>query len=60
MTLDARSVTVTDDGVGPSADPATGLSHGLHGLRERAAALDATVLTQALDPGFRLEVRLRG
>jgi two-component system sensor histidine kinase DesK len=58
VTLDARSVTVTDDGVGPAAAHGTG--HGLQGLLERAAAIDATVLTHALDPGFRLEVRLRG
>jgi two-component system, NarL family, sensor histidine kinase DesK len=60
VTLDARSVTVTDDGVGPPADAGQQAGHGLHGLRERAAALDATVLTRALDPGFRLEVRVRG
>jgi two-component system, NarL family, sensor histidine kinase DesK len=53
-------VTVTDDGAGPPADPEAGTGHGLRGLRERAAALDALVLTQGLDPGFRLEVRLRG
>jgi signal transduction histidine kinase len=53
-------VTVTDDGTGPPADTPEPTGHGLRGLRERAAALDATVLTQALDPGFRLEVRVRG
>ena len=60
VTLDATSVTVTDDGVGPASGAAEAPGHGLRGLRERAAALDATVLTQVLDPGFRLEVRLRG
>jgi two-component system sensor histidine kinase DesK len=53
-------VTVTDDGVGPAADADDSPGHGLRGLRERAAALDATVVTRVLDPGFRLEVRLRG
>lgn len=60
VTLDARSVSVTDDGVGPDADREQRPGHGLAGLRERAAALSATVVTQVLDPGFRLEVRVRG
>ena len=55
--LDATSVTVTDDGVGPVDGRSAG--NGLRGLRERAGAADATVTTRVLDPGFSLEVRGR-
>jgi two-component system sensor histidine kinase DesK len=44
---------VRDDGRGADA-PGTG--HGLTGLRERAAALGGTVVTQSLHPGFSLKV----
>jgi two-component system sensor histidine kinase DesK len=56
VVLDATSVAVLDDGVGP---PIEASGNGLRGLRERAAALDAVVVTRALDPGFALEVRAR-
>ena len=48
------SVEVADDGRGPTGSQVGG--NGLHGLRERAAALGATVVTTALDPGFSLKV----
>jgi two-component system sensor histidine kinase DesK len=65
ISLDATSVEVVDDGVGPcEAAGGSGVGsdlpgNGLRGLRERAAALDAVVVTRALDPGFALEVRVR-
>ena len=52
--LTPTSVEVADDGRGPTAPQVGG--NGLHGLRERAAALGATVVTTALDPGFSLKV----
>lgn len=51
--LTAEAVEVCDDGRGPVA---AGSGHGLLGLRERAAAVGATVVTTALDPGFSLKV----
>ena len=63
--LDATSVTVVDDGLGPPAGRGAGpegyeaTGNGLRGLRERAAAAGAVVVTRALDPGFALEVRAR-
>ena len=51
--LDATSVEVADDGRGPAAGES---GHGLLGLRERAAAAGATVVTTALEPGFSLKV----
>ena len=65
IVLDATSVSVLDDGVGPPAASGAGpdgyeaAGHGLRGLRERAAAVDAVVITRTLDPGFALEVRAR-
>jgi two-component system, NarL family, sensor histidine kinase DesK len=48
-------VRVEDDGRGPADAPVTG--HGLAGLRERAAAAGAVLLTSPAQPrGFRLEV----
>lgn len=44
---------IRDDGVGA---PETTHGSGLLGLRERAAALGATVVTRHLDPGFSLAV----
>jgi two-component system, NarL family, sensor histidine kinase DesK len=46
-------VEVTDDGDGATGDS---LGSGLRGLRERAAAVDATVVTRSLSPGFSLSV----
>ena len=47
VALTPTSVEVTDDGRGPG-DEATG--SGLRGLRERAAAAGATVVTRSLSP----------
>lgn len=54
--LSASSVEVTDDG-GGAGDAAAG--NGLVGLRERASAAGATVVTENLDPGFALRVVAR-
>jgi two-component system sensor histidine kinase DesK len=51
--LGAHAVEIRDDGRGPSA---TGSGNGLTGLRERAAAIGGTVLTESLQPGFSLKV----
>jgi two-component system sensor histidine kinase DesK len=51
--LGEHEVEVRDDGRGPGE---TGSGHGLIGLRERAAALGGTVVTQSLQPGFSLKV----
>jgi two-component system sensor histidine kinase DesK len=51
--LTSRSVEVVDDGRGPSSSTP---GNGLIGLRERAAAAGATVITAALEPGFSLKV----
>jgi two-component system sensor histidine kinase DesK len=53
VVLGAHEVEVRDDGHG---DQAAGHGHGLTGLRERAAALGGTVVTQSLQPGFSLKV----
>jgi two-component system sensor histidine kinase DesK len=58
--LAASAVEVVDDGRGP-ADPdpsgADRRGHGLDGLRERAAAAGAVLVTRAVDPsGFSLSV----
>jgi two-component system sensor histidine kinase DesK len=47
-------VEVCDDGVGPQAQ--SGRGHGLDGLRERAAAMGAVLVTRTREPGFALEV----
>jgi two-component system sensor histidine kinase DesK len=52
--LTDTSAEVADDGRGP--DPVTAGGHGLLGLRERAAAAGAAVVTARLDPGFSLKV----
>lgn len=57
VTLTATSVEVADDGRGPAESTTSG--NGLLGLRERAAAVGATVVTTALDPGFSLKVVTR-
>ena len=46
-------VEVTDDGDGSSGESS---GSGLRGLRERAAAVGATVVTRSLSPGFSLSV----
>ncbi len=51
------AVRVEDDGRGPA--DATGTGHGLAGLRERAVAAGAVLLTSPAQPrGFRLEVTI--
>jgi len=47
-------VEVTDDGDGAPDEVSSG--SGLRGLRERAAAAGATVVTRSLTPGFSLSV----
>jgi two-component system, NarL family, sensor histidine kinase DesK len=51
--LGEHEVEVRDDGRGPAF---SGSGNGLTGLRERAAALGGTVVTQSLQPGFSLKV----
>lgn len=60
--LTATSAEVADDGRGPDASAGAGEgSHGLLGLRERAAALGAVVTTRAVEPhGFSLLVAVPG
>jgi len=55
IVLTPTSAEVRDDGEGCDTAGAKAGS-GLTGLRERAAAAGATVLTRTLDPGFSLEV----
>ena len=56
--LSADQVEIRDDGSGPVEQRPPG--HGLAGLRERAAAADAVLLTERLQPaGFRLQVSAR-
>jgi two-component system sensor histidine kinase DesK len=56
--LGASEVEVRDDGAGPG--PATRAGTGLDGLRERAAAAGAVLVTRTLDPrGFALSVSAR-
>jgi len=52
--MSPTAVRVIDDGQGAPETPDAG--HGLTGLRERAAALGATVTTRNTEPGFVLEV----
>jgi two-component system sensor histidine kinase DesK len=52
--LTPTSAEVVDDGRGLAGAAAGG--NGLHGLRERAAAVGATVVATTLDPGFSLKV----
>lgn len=54
--LTAGSVEVLDDGCGPGRSVS---GFGLSGLRERAAAADASVITWDLHPGFGLKVAVR-
>jgi two-component system sensor histidine kinase DesK len=55
VVLEPHRLEICDDGVGPG-DP--GVGHGLTGLRERASAMNGTVVTRHLDPGFSLSVVL--
>ncbi len=54
VVIDATAIEVSDDGLG-AADEGM-LGSGLRGLRERAAAVGATVVTRSLSPGFSLTV----
>ncbi len=51
--LAEHEVEIRDDGRGPLS---SGAGNGLTGLRERAAAVGGTVVTQPLQPGFSLKV----
>jgi two-component system, NarL family, sensor histidine kinase DesK len=53
VVLGEHEVEVRDDGRGAQS---AGAGNGLTGLRERAAALGGTVVTQSLQPGFSLKV----
>jgi two-component system sensor histidine kinase DesK len=55
VTLTPTSAEVADDGRGPGSGATSG-GHGLIGLRERAAAVGATVVTRSLEPGFSVKV----
>lgn len=55
VTVDDRSVEVRDDGRGLVPGAAAD-GHGLEGLRERAAAVGATVVVRSLGPGLSLRV----
>jgi two-component system, NarL family, sensor histidine kinase DesK len=59
--LGATEVEVRDDGTGPVSDPAEAPGgHGIAGLRERAAASGAVLVTRPVEPrGFALSVLLR-
>jgi two-component system sensor histidine kinase DesK len=53
VVLGEHEVEVRDDGRGAES---AGVGNGLTGLRERAASLGGTVVTQSLHPGFSLKV----
>jgi two-component system, NarL family, sensor histidine kinase DesK len=56
--LAEAGVEVRDDGAGPQ--PGTGAGSGLDGLRERATAAGAVLVTRTLEPrGFALSVTAR-
>jgi two-component system sensor histidine kinase DesK len=55
VVLHPDRVDIRDDGVGPGSD---GGGHGLRGLSERASAMNGTVVTRSLEPGFSLSVVL--
>jgi two-component system, NarL family, sensor histidine kinase DesK len=58
VTIEPTAVTVNDDGRGPASGHPNG-GHGLRGLRERAAAMGASVATGPLEPhGFCLSVQV--
>lgn len=52
--MSPAGVRVVDDGLGQPAS--AGAGSGLAGLRERAAAIGATVIARNAEPGFELEV----
>ncbi|HET7475788.1 MAG TPA: sensor histidine kinase [Dermatophilaceae bacterium] len=54
--LGEHEIEVRDDGRGSGAPASAGGGNGLTGLRERAARLGGTVVTQSLEPGFSLRV----
>ncbi|MCZ4500486.1 MAG: histidine kinase [Marmoricola sp.] len=55
--LTPTTVEVADDGRGPGSGAAFSVpGNGLVGLRERAAAVGATIVTASLHPGFSLKV----
>ncbi|MDF1604198.1 histidine kinase [Nocardioides sp. YIM 152315] len=54
VSLSPTSAEVRDDGAGSPVESAAG--SGLVGLRERASAVGATVVTRDLSPGFSLQV----
>ncbi|MDH2416085.1 histidine kinase [Nocardioides sp. CER19] len=53
IVLTPSSAEIRDDGRGPGSSVD---GSGLTGLRERSAAVGATVVTRALEPGFSLQV----
>jgi two-component system sensor histidine kinase DesK len=53
IVLTPTSAEIRDDGRGPGV---SGDGSGITGLRERAVAVGATLVTRALDPGFSLRV----
>ncbi|WP_344048452.1 sensor histidine kinase [Nocardioides panacihumi] len=53
IVLTPTTAEIRDDGRGPGASVD---GSGLTGLRERSAAVGATVVTRALEPGFSLQV----
>ncbi|MCW2846234.1 MAG: histidine kinase [Marmoricola sp.] len=55
VVLHPDCVEIRDDGVGPAQES---VGQGLVGLRERARAIGATVVTRTLEPGFSLSVVL--
>ncbi|CAM3482407.1 sensor histidine kinase [Occultella aeris] len=55
VTLTADTVEIGDDGRGAPEGAGSG-GHGLSGLRERAAAVGARVITESTASGFRLRV----
>jgi len=54
VALSPTAAEVRDDGAGPTTPSGSG--SGLAGLRERAGAVGATVITEQLEPGFVLRV----
>jgi two-component system, NarL family, sensor histidine kinase DesK len=57
VALSPTAAEVRDDGAGPTLrHNGVGTGSGLSGLRERAADVGATVVTEQLDPGFLLRV----
>jgi signal transduction histidine kinase len=55
---DSLQIDVTDDGRGAAAVTPSTKGHGLHGMRERAAALGGEVTAGPAEPGWRVHARL--